>query len=257
MDQTKIDTERKEKLGKEIMEGLYETGMILTWYRDKPKGWILASGLWSPFYINLRLLSSHPKLYKKAGEALGIMLRSTGFKSNGKDKVVGIAMAGVPLANAVTLEAEIPSLYTRKLPEDVKTPGDVDKYVQAHGQHSLVEGELNSGDRLALIDDLVTKFDSKLLAIGQIEQEIKRRGLTGIQLKEIFVLLDREQGGAEKAKSMGFELHALIPFASKGIGWLKGSLSDIEYSTIVDYIKNTQKYQSKEMQEELEKAAKK
>jgi orotate phosphoribosyltransferase len=249
--------EKRENLGREIMRGLYETGMILTWYRDKPEGWVMASGLWTPFYITLRLLPSHPELYRKAGNAMSMLLADIGFKSNNNDKVVGIAMAGVPLANAITLESDIPSLYTRKLPEDVKTPEDVERYVQSHGQHALVEGELKSGDRLALVDDLVTRFDSKLLAIGQINQEIKRRGLTDIRLKDIIVLLDREQGGAEKAKQLGYSLTAFIPFASKGMGWLKDSLSEIEYNTIVDYLKDSKKYQDKVVQERLAKMAQK
>ena len=245
----------KEKLGKEIMEGLYRTGMILTWHRDNPKGWTLASGLWSPFYINLRLMSSYPALYRKAAEAMGIIMSEMGFKPDGNFRVVGLAMAGISLADALSLRSGIPALYTRKLPEDVKTPEDVEKYVRAHGQHALVEGSLNSGDRIALIDDLVTRFDSKLLAIGQVNGEIKRRNLTGITLKDIVVLLDREQGGSQAAERLGYKMHAFIPFASKGVHWLKDTLSEIEYSTIVDYLKDPQKYQSAEMQESLRNTA--
>lgn len=247
--------EKRESLGKEIMEDLLREKMLLIWSRDKPEGWVMASGLWSPFYLNIRVISSYPKLYKKAAEAINFMLNDIGVKPNGRDKVVGIAMAGVPLANAITFMSGIPSLYTRKLPEEVKTPEDVERYLHSHGNKALVEGEMKSGDRLILVDDLVTRFDSKLLAIGQINGEIKRRKLTNVETKDIVVLLDREQGGVEKARELGYSLHAFIPFASKGIGWLKDSLTEVEYEVITDYIKNTEKYQKKEIQAELEAKA--
>ncbi|HUB92552.1 MAG TPA: hypothetical protein VL945_01180 [Candidatus Saccharimonadales bacterium] len=247
----------REALGREIMEDLLKAKMILTWYRDRPEGWFMASGLWSPFYLNIRVISSYPELYRKAAIAINMLLGDIGVKPGGRDKVVGIAMAGIPLANAVTFTQGIPSLYTRKLPEEVKTPEDVERYMHSHGNKALVEGDMESGDRLVLVDDLVTRFDSKLLAIGQINEEVKRRKLTNIETREIVVLLDREQGGVDKAREMGYTLRSFIPFASKGIGWLKGSLSELEYSTIVDYLKDNKRYQDKGMQEQLARQAKK
>ena len=47
-------SEEKDQHGKEIIGMLYDQGMIRTWYRDKPEGWTLVSGIWSPFYIQLR-----------------------------------------------------------------------------------------------------------------------------------------------------------------------------------------------------------
>ncbi len=148
-------TASREQLGKDIISSMYQERMVLTWYRDKPEGWTLASGLWSPFYVNMRLVSStkNPELYRNAGKAIGMLLDDIGFVPDGKHRVVGVAMAGIPLANAVTLQKGIPSLYTRKLPEDVKNPEKLNEYLKAHGQHAMVEGEIESGDRLAIIDD--------------------------------------------------------------------------------------------------------
>ncbi|MDE1860379.1 MAG: hypothetical protein KGH72_01545 [Candidatus Micrarchaeota archaeon] len=256
-----VKNESLEELGKEIVQRLYDEGMIRTWYRDKPGGWVTASGMYTPFFINLRLISSVPSgsidLYKKAGQAIALMLNDAGFVSDGKHRLVGVAMAGIALANAATLMTGIPSLYTRKLPEEVKTADDVEKYLKAHGQKALVEGDFKSGDKLAIVDDLVTTFGSKLLAIGQVEQEAKQRGITNISLKDVVVLIDREQGGTQRAKELGYNLRALIPFASKGVHWLKGSLAPIEYETIVDYLKDPQSYQNKEAQDKLMGMAKK
>ncbi len=246
----------KDKLGKKIMKGLYKGKMILTWYRDKPEGWMLASNLWSPFFINLRLISSvDPKLYKLVGKAMCSLLNSIGFVPDGNHRVVGIAMAGIPLANAVTLLGNIPSLYTRKLPEEVKTQEDVETYMKGHGAKSFVEGEFKSGDKLALVDDIVTRFDSKLAAISLLKQEAAKRNVS-IELNDVIVLIDREQGGTEIARQTGYNLYSLIPFRSKGVDWLKNKLSKIEYETITDYLKDPQKYQNKEIQERLKAQAK-
>lgn len=240
-----------DQRGKRIVEGLYEQGMILTWYRDKPEGWKLVSGFWSPYYISLRLLPSSPQLYALVGDGMGQLIKELGYQPNSRDKVVGVAMAGIPIADAVSLLHGIPALYTRKLPEDVNTPESLKAYRESHGHHALVEGELNDGDRLAIVDDLVTRFDSKLLAAAQVTEEAQRRGVTGITLEDVVVLLDREQGGVERARSLGYNLHAMIPFISQGLGWLHDKITPIESEIIAEYVRDPQKYQDRELQNHL------
>ncbi len=237
--------EEKEELGKEITCLLYEKGLIKTWYRDNPVGWTLVSGLWSPFYIQLRPLSSYPELLQKVGYALGKMIKE---ECKDVNKVVGVAMTGIPIASAITILEGIPSLWTRKI--DVRSSDEFERYIQSYGEHTLVEGEFEEGDRIAVIDDLATKFDSKLVAIEQIKHEAKKRGLK-VECKDVVVLLDREQGAAAVATQHGISLHSLIPFKSKGIEWLKNSLSEIEYEVITEYLQDEKSYQDAEVQKEL------
>jgi len=244
---------RKERLGKKVLEKLFNFGMIKTWYRDKPEGWTLVSGLWSPFYIQLRPLCS----VERAREVLMLIGRSLGevIRREAPDvnKIVGVAMAGIPIAIAVTMETGIPSCYTRKLP-GIRNVELLEKYVKEYGEHRMVEGLLNDGDRVAVVDDLVTRFDSKLVALRQIEWEAKRRGIS-VECKHVVVLLDREQGAEERARKVGIKLHALIPFKSKGIEWLKNCLTEIEYEIIKDYLSNPSKYQEESIQRHLRKIA--
>ncbi len=228
--------EEKEELGKEITRLLYENGLIKTWYRDNPDGWKLVSGLWSPFYVQLRPLPSYPELLRKVGYALGKMLKE---ECKAVNKVVGVAMTGIPIACAITLQEGIPSLWTRKI--EVRSLAEFKKYIQSYGEHTLVEGEFETGDRIAVIDDLATKFDSKLVAIEQIKTEAKKSGLK-VECKDVIVLLDREQGAAAVASQHGISFHSLIPFKSKGIEWLKTSLSEIEYKVITEYLHDEKLY---------------
>ena len=114
----------------------------------------------------------------------------------------------------------------------------------------LIEGKFEAGDQIAVIDDLATKFDSKLVAIEQINYETEKRGLK-VECNEVVVLLDREQGAADVARQYGISFHSLIPFKSKGVKWLKTSLSEIEYEVITEYLRDDEKYQDAEVQKEL------
>lgn len=225
--------------GKEIIIELYKQGLIKTWARDKKEGWKLVSGLWSPFYIQLRLLPSYPHLLKKVGEAMGEMIKEK-CKAN---KLLGIAMAGIPIATSISVIHGIPSCYTRKL--ESASLSHLQEYISRYGQHALIEGELEGGDVFVAVDDLVTKFDSKIIAIEQLKKEAERRKCT-ILCNDVAVLIDREQGGEEAAKKLGIHLHAPIPFKKKGIEWLKDYLSPLEYDVIRDYLQNPEKYQEEE-----------
>jgi len=237
--------DEKEELGKEITCLLYKKGLIKTWYRDNPGGWKLVSGLWSPFYIQLRPLASYPELLRKVGYALGKIIKE---ECKDVNKVAGVAMTGIPIASAISILAGMPSLWTRKI--EVRSSDELEKYIQSYGEHTLVEGEFETGDRIAVIDDLATKFGSKLVAIEQIGYEAKKRGLT-VECDDVVVLLDREQGAAEVAAQHGISFYSLIPFKSNGIEWLKNSLSKIEYEVIGGYLQDETKYQDAEVQKEL------
>lgn len=241
--------EKKEILGKEIIEMLYDSQMIRTWY-DKPEGWTLHSGLWSPVYINLRHLGSYPAVFKKVGSAMGQLIKE---ECKSVNKVVGIATAGVPIAAAVGIDASLPCGYTRKI-EGVSNVDEFRKKITQYGQHAIVEGFFENGDEIVLIDDLVTRMTSKLIAIEQFRAEMKRRNVNAISNK-ILVLLDREQGAKKTAEENGLELFSLIPFKTKGVKWLKDRFTSLEYEIISDYLLNSDKYQSDSIQKDLKNQA--
>ena len=119
----------------------------------------------------------------------------------------------------------------------------------------MIEGVLEDGDAVGIVDDLVTKFDSKVVALKQLEFERAVRGLKHVTCSDVIVVLDREQGAKEIAREYGVTLHSLIPFMSKGVEWLKDVLADQEYVVIVDYLNDTDKYQDPRVQAELSEIA--
>ncbi|MEK9209350.1 MAG: phosphoribosyltransferase family protein, partial [Patescibacteria group bacterium] len=65
----------------------------------------------------------------------------------------------------------------------------------------ICDGSYKKGDIVLLIDDLVTTAESKIEAIHSLEA-------CGLKVRDVLVLIDREQGGKEELKKAGYELHA-------------------------------------------------
>ncbi len=234
------DTTIPLSLKREIMTGLYDNGMLLTSKRDQPRGWTLISGLWSPFYIQLRLISSYPRVLRMAAEAMTLLIEE---KVSHANRVVGIAFAGVPIATAISLHSGLPACHTRKL-TGIRSEADLAAALSDYGQHRLLEGRLEDGDILCLVDDLVTGMDSKLIARSQVLSEVERRGLSDVRCDDIVVLIDRQQGARERAKSEGLRLHSVIDFVDEGLPLLENSMDRDEYALLMQYLESPESFQN-------------
>ncbi len=248
--------EEKDDYGAEISKILYDEGMIQTWINDRAEGWTLRNGLWSPYYIQCRPITSKKisqKLLKLIGNALGTLLKE---ETEGITKVIGVPLTGIPIATSITMCVGIPSCNARVIP-NVKTIDDFHKAVnegkfekEEYGDHSLIEGDINNGDKFAIVDDIVTDFGTKEVILEQIKYVAKMKQIK-ISCNDVVVLVDREQGSKEAAHQLGINLYSLIPFKTEGIHWLKDVLDSEEYGIIVDYLNHPKKYQNAELKEKV------
>jgi uridine monophosphate synthetase len=145
----------------------------------------LKSGKKSPFYIDLRRLVSDPAAMALAGEAYARCAEGLAY-----DRIAGIPAAGLPLATAASLRTGAPMVWPR-MP------------VKEHGTGNKVEGEFKPGERLLLLDDLITTGASKLEAAEILRGE-------GLAIEDLVVLVERGRQGRRDMEAAGIKLRAFV-----------------------------------------------
>lgn len=240
---------RKQELAGELVRRLYASGVVRTWLRDRPQGWELMSGAWSPFYVNFRDAPADPELFRFL---VGAGAELIAAEAPAATQLVGLAAAGVPFAAGFAYELGLPMGYTRKLPgvrrvEDL----DGDAAAESYGSHRLVEGGFRAGDRVALVDDLVTGFDSKEIALRQLELELARRGLDDVAVEAVVVFVERGAEARRRAAAAGVRLVSLAVLDEDSVQALRGAAADREVDVIAAYLRDPAPFQDPVRRAEL------
>jgi len=241
--------ERKRELGGELIRRLYTAGVVRTWLRDQPDGWELMSGAWSPFYVNFRDAPANPELFRFLIDAGAELVAA---EVPDATQLVGLAAAGVPFAAGFAYKLGLPMGYTRKLP-GVRRVADLGDgaAAESYGSHRLVEGDFRPGDRVALVDDLVTGFDSKEIALRQLELELERRGVEDVRAEAVVVFLERGADARRRAEAAGVRLVSLLVLDADSVEGLRGAASDRELEVIAAYLRDPAPFQEPARRAEL------
>lgn len=131
---------------------------------DKPFSW--SSGWKSPIYCDNRLSLSYPEIRDTIKKALAQAIRENFFTV---ESIAGVATAGIAPGVLVADMLNIPFLYVRPKPKD-------------HGMENLIEGKIVRGQKVVVVEDLVSTGGSSLKAT----QALRDAGLEVLGMVSIF-----------------------------------------------------------------------
>ena len=155
----------------EIAAVLLDTGAFLV----RPEApFRLTSGLYAPFYVNCRLILSRPEARAQAAVALAATVPQPGATV-----VAGGVTAGVPFAALVADRLALPLVYVRA-------------EAKAHGTAGRIEGGAVAGERVHLIEDLISTAGS-ILAFTQALRD------AGAEVERVSVLFSRAGVSAQRS----------------------------------------------------------
>jgi uridine monophosphate synthetase len=192
-----------------VAAAIFESGLL------KFGEFTLKSGLVSPFYIDLRQAQSFPDTFSTIIDAYSEMIDDI----DQSVFLAGVPEAATPFAAALGYKLHKPIVQPRKIVKD-------------HGTKSSIEGSFKAGDHVVLVDDLITKGDSKLEAIAQVEA-------SGLIIDKFVVLVDREQGGLETVRQSGHKIEAAFGISELIENLLsQDKITQEQHDTVIDFIKS-------------------
>ena len=159
--------EMKKRLAEIIVERSFK-------YSNDPP-FTLASGRKSNFYFDCKPTTLDPEGMNLIGNIIFAMLEGSDVTAAG-----GMTLGADSIANALSLIS-----YQRGKP--IKS-FIVRKGVKGHGTKSKIEGNIRPGEKVAIIDDVITTGASTITAIESAREE-------GLVVARVIVLVDREEGG--------------------------------------------------------------
>jgi uridine monophosphate synthetase len=203
--QKKIPTGLAPRLA-QVADGLLGAGCV------KFGTFTMKSGIESPIYIDLRLLTSHPDLLSKVAGAYLPVIHDLQF-----DRLAAIPYAALPIGTAISLQMGKPMIYHRR-------------EVKEYGTRVSIEGVFNKGDTALVIDDLITTGGSKLDAIERLTK-------AGLKVKDIAVLIDRRISRSDSLGDSGYRLHSVFTLEDLLQYWRDtGKVTDDRYKEVKEFL---------------------
>ena len=153
---------------------LFATGAV------KTGEFTLSSGKKSNFYVDCRKVTLHPQGAKLIGK---IILE----KLNGQkvDAIGGLTLGADPITSTVVALSDIPGFIVRKKAKE-------------HGTQQKIEGIIEKGFNVVVVEDVATTGASALQAVEAVEA-------IGAKVVKVISVVDREEGASQALKNYDFD----------------------------------------------------
>jgi orotate phosphoribosyltransferase len=145
---------------------------------------VLRSGKTSSYYVDKYRFQVRPELLRRVAASLAELIQAQ------TQVLAGVELGAVPLVTAVSLHTGLPFVIVRKEAKE-------------HGTANLIEGVLEPGSLVTIVEDVFTTGGQALASAEKVE----RSGGTVIR---IAVVLDRGEGGLAAVRAAGYDAEALF-----------------------------------------------
>jgi orotate phosphoribosyltransferase len=150
----------------------------------------LVSGTMSNYYFNCKAVTLHPEGMYLIGNLIFDLINDLNIKGIG-----GLTLGADPIAYAIA--------YTSYLKGKPVEAFIIRKTPKSHGTMQWIEGNIKSGDRVVIIDDVITTGKSTIEAITRAKK-------TGLEIVKVIALIDRQEGGREAVETSGYKFDSII-----------------------------------------------
>jgi len=150
----------------------------------------LVSGRLSNYYFNCKTVTLHPEGMYLIGNILFDMIRDSGARGIG-----GLTLGADPIADAVAYTS-----YVKNSPIEAFV---IRKTAKAHGTMQWIEGNITTGDKVAIVDDVITTGKSTIEAITKAKEG-------GLDIVKVIALVDRQEGGKENIEALGHTVETVM-----------------------------------------------
>ena len=180
--------------------------------------------LHSPVYVNLRLLISNPRALQRAGRVIHQDVQTLQRMRNPRvqpcQRVSGIPFGGLHLALAYSLASKVPLIYIHPAKE-------------RNGARAFVEGKYERGETVLLVDDLITSGGNVIETGAFLQVE------AGLKVRDVVVLLDRQEGGEERLRKHGYNLISILGLETM-LNYLmaSGRIDEFWFRKSLDYVRS-------------------
>jgi orotate phosphoribosyltransferase len=148
---------------------------------------VLRSGRRSQYYLDKYRFETQPELLRALGEELA---RAVGEAEPDAMRIAGPELGAVALAAAASLASGIPFLIVRGA-------------AKTHGTANRIEGVFEPGERVCLVEDVVTSGGAALEAVAALRE-------AGLECRTAVCVVDREEGGVDELARRAVRLWPLF-----------------------------------------------